>query len=72
MKIEVINKGIRKPVTVQTFEDEVMVHCNHDGAAYGLREGSYSYGEDIVDYEEPAVLCDKCDAWSDEDGEWYE
>ena len=72
MRIEVRENNILEPVTVQVFDGDVLAYCNHDGAEYGLRTGTYCSGEDIVEYEEPAVLCDKCDAWSDEDGEWYE
>lgn len=50
-------------ITVQVFEDEVLVFCNHAGA--DVEEVDYGYADankcDYVDDWRNSMVCDKCD-----------
>lgn len=52
-----------EPVTVQAFEDEVLVYCNHAGA--DVLEVDFGFANsntcDWVDDWHDMLVCDKCD-----------
>lgn len=60
------------PITVQTKEDGIVTHCNHAGAYRGLFFSDAFYKDRIIEMPHHALLCDKCNAWQDEEGDWHE
>ncbi len=71
-KIPVRGFSFRDDITVQIKEDGVVTHCNHAGATTGVFIRDFYVNDQDLEYAQTATLCDKCDAWGDEDGEWHE
>jgi hypothetical protein len=69
-KIEVQHsRDMGTDITVQSFYDGILDWCNHAGAKEGTVTQYAGYDSE---YEAYGILCDKCDAWGDKDGGWYE
>ena len=67
------------PITVQFYENEVMMECNHAGHYEETIELTTPVWEDDVNMfvntgseDLKAEVCDKCNAWSEDRKEWYE
>ncbi len=61
--------------TTQVIEDGIVTECDHTGAY--LDETTVPFWNADAHIFEPTgsktlIVCDKCDAWQDETGEWYE
>lgn len=70
--IPVTSKGEATPITVQLKEDGIVTHCNHAGAYYGLYFSDVFFKDEITEVPHEAMLCDKCHAWQDKEGNWNE
>lgn len=56
-----------QPITVQIWENDVLMHCNHAGAEEEV--------EELNDHSETILACDKCPAYQitrDRFGYWYD
>lgn len=71
-RIPVQGFSFTEDITVQIKEDGIVTHCNHAGATVGVFVQDFYYQGKDHEVAQTAILCDKCDAWCDEDGEWYE
>lgn len=64
--------------TTQTFEDGIVTECDHAGADLGDVDLSSLYYDprtgqvETFNNNRVGLVCDKCHAWQDADGEWYE
>jgi len=59
-----------EPVTVQVLEDGLVSDCNHAGATATVLEMEYREAGEYLPYNQQAMACDKCNAWSVDGEEW--
>ena len=71
-KIPVKQISFDEPITVQVIVDDIVMHCNHAGAVLGVAFTDRIWGEEIYEIPRSALLCDKCDAFIDENGDCHD
>lgn len=71
-KIKVTGYSPEQEITVQVREDGILTHCNHGGAEIDVIDTDLYQNGEFIDVVQTAIACDKCVAWQDESGEWYE
>jgi hypothetical protein len=58
--------NFEQPITVQVFEDEILMGCNHAGA----EEEEVDFGSYENEDWAKTLVCDKCKKVENELGEW--
>lgn len=75
IQVKIIDKNgwFEDNITVQRYEDEVLTSCDHAGAELETIENEMHFPSRDITYKTRAFVCNKCDAWQDEDdNEWHD
>ena len=71
-KIHVSSYTKTESISVQYKDECGFVRCNHDGAESSEISREMISNDELIEFDSPTLVCDKCNAWSDGSGEWYE